>query len=43
MTDHRSTENINIAGYQALVTPQALKERLPCVAPHWNTCDATGR
>jgi len=24
-----STENVNIAGYQTLVTPQALKERLP--------------
>lgn len=29
MSDTTSTENINIAGYQPLMTPDALKERLP--------------
>ncbi|MES2603535.1 MAG: 3-deoxy-7-phosphoheptulonate synthase [Pseudomonadota bacterium] len=29
MTDQTSTENVNIAAYQPLMTPEALKERLP--------------
>lgn len=29
MTDSSSTENVNVAGYTPLVTPEALKQRLP--------------
>jgi len=29
MTDSISTENVNVAGYQPLMTPEALKQRLP--------------
>ncbi len=29
MTDTNSTENVNVASYQPLMTPEALKERLP--------------
>ncbi len=29
MTDSSSTENVNVSAYQTLITPEALKERLP--------------
>ena len=29
MTDITSTENVNVANYQPLITPEALKQRLP--------------